>query len=310
MEGSYLDHFQAVAWLSEGVLLIVAVLWGAWALLQIPVQWFRHLRWAGAAWVIGNLAMAAWQVSQMGGWSMGATSTTGWMGMDRFLGATAVTWLPILMAWNPWWALPCGLLVALSGKVTAWIGAAVVLWCLYRPKATAIRVAGLVGLGLGIGYLTVGHLPMQIDQRLLTWAHTIHASLVHPLVGWGFGPFSEKAIGTYGYALPCIHSDWLSLAFHGGWPITLLLGWMLWRWFSRAPRGSTGQALRAGLLAACMMTLGQSLVGHARMLCVWVLMAVWLLKEQQEEGHGAPDASSSVAGPGAIGEPIGAPSLG
>lgn len=280
LEGEYLAHtsFRETAWLSDGLLLVLAATFGAWALSQFPVKWFRRLRWAGAAIVLANLGAVAWELHL--GWVPGSLSVSGFMGMDRFLGATGVLWAPVLWAWSPWLGGVAVFLVLFSGKVPALVGL-LVAWCVWKPPRTWLARLGLVSaFSLAVWGLGVGTFTLQVSQRLQTWWHTLQATVEHPWVGHGFSMLSEQAIRAYGYALPSIHSDWLFLAFHAGWPFALFTLVLVLSRILPRPVTREGRALRAALCGVFVMACGQAILGHARVLSVVVLFVVSLLQEE------------------------------
>lgn len=279
-DGSYFEHFLEAAWFSDGLIFVLALTWGAWALRQMPPTWWRWIRVAGAGFVLVNLAFAL-QQAHLNYWRL-PMPCVGLMGMDRFLGATGVGWFPILAAWSPWLGTAAIFLILLSGKFMAWVGLTVA-WMVWRPPKHWWQRVGLVGMLLtSAWWLSTGNLAWQVKQRLMTWLHTGQTSFEHPWLGAGFSPLSEHAIATHGYTLPSIHSDWLSLAFHAGWPLCGVVLWVIWRLLTSANVSPVGRALRASLVGVLVMSMGQSLLGHARILGVLVVWGIWFLQEHEE----------------------------
>ncbi len=303
-DGGYFEFFQETAVFSDGIFLLVAVTWGVWGLLQVPGQLFRWLRWAGLLMVCVNLAFCLVQ-------ALGLTWTptvvhpgklSGLMGLDRGLGAYGVLWLPILLLWPRKWywgvllALLPFALVVIAGKVTTWIGTTVAVWWLWRSRW---RWAVLPpGIWVAMRFGGESALNLKLEQRWLTWIHTLQAIGDRPLAGWNFHLWTGAVtLPKYGYVLPSIHSDWLSLAFCAGVPVTLFAVCIVVRmaWTSCGTR--MARALQASLVAVAVMSAGQSVVSHARIGGLVILFGVWLwhehrLKEEENEteslGRGGP----------------------
>lgn len=274
--GSYFEAYHESAAMADGLLVLVACLWGVWAAGQSPVAWLRRLRWAGFCLLVANLIAVLAQ-----GWgSFPPWSLPGILGNDRGLGAYAVAWFPICWAWNAWFAiLPLTLVVA-SGKTTAWVGVIVAIGCL-RPRKWRLMMIGacLAAALLTNGTALLDH-PLgrlnKIHQRLITWGPVLRATLDHPIVGHGFSPMAyPNARRDYGAWLPAIHSDWLAVAFHAGW---IVFGVAVWAWTGIicAPAiGRWASALRASLCAIGAMSFGQSVVSQPRVAGVILLLLAW-----------------------------------
>ena len=285
-DSTYFQFFQETALFSDGLIDIIALAWGLWALIQLPRAWFRWLPWVGLAMLALNGVFA---LAQSFGWAwhlgsfhpvqwVPGISVSGIMGLDRFLGAYAVAWLPICVLVNPWLALIPLSLVAASGKVTAWIGATVAVG-IVRPRWLWIIVP--IAL-IGVLRFSDGDLAKKMPLRLKTWQTTAHATLEHSVKGWGVGFLTgPSARLKYGTPLPSIHSDWLALAFHFGWPLTLwaLLGI---RWLMRHPRSDVEAALRASLLALGAMAMIQAVLS-GRIVGVALVLLAWLIVERTQE---------------------------
>lgn len=286
-DATYFQFFQETALFSDGLLDVVALTWGLWALCQLPLAWFRLLPWVGMGMLLVN---GAFGVAQATGhaWSIGsghppaewqqAWSVSGVMGLDRFLGAYAVAWVPVLWTWTPWTvALPLAL-VGVSGKVTAWIGAAIAL-CVLKPRWARLVIP--VALVASVMFCD-GELSKKLPLRLTTWHATLQATTEHPVLGWGTAPLiGPTARAQYHTPLPSFHSDWLGMALHLGWPMTLWAAFGVARLW-RPPRTRWEAATRASLLALAAMSAGQAVVSSARMAGVGIVLLAWWIKERSE----------------------------
>lgn len=271
-EATYFETFIETAFFADGLLVVVAVVWGLWALRQLPLAWWRRLRWVGVVMCAANLIAS---------WPWGGRAATGLMGIDRLLGAYAVLWLPILAAWR-WWlaALPLTL-IALCGKEMAWVGVlAIVVWRWPR------RMWWLVPVGLAIAVVSAeravlirGEHPADVSkvvQRLQTWGPTWSATLQHPFAGWGFSPMAfSRMSAAVGARLPSVHSDWLSLAFHAGWIVFGLMAWAVGSMLRTRSVTPWQRALQESVVGIGVMALGQSVVSHARIAGTLLLLLVW-----------------------------------
>lgn len=297
-DAAYFTFFQETALFSDGVLMVVALCWGLWALLQIPLAWFSWIRIAGVVFLIVNLvfAVAQWHglnwhlgvphpvnlsSAEVTRYQLSAYRASGVLGLDRSLGAYAVAWVPILWSWKRWTVVIPMVCILLAAKVTAWVGVAVVVWWLC-PRWWGRLV--LVGTALlAMLWCTDGELMKKIPMRVITWWHTAQGIQAFWWRGVGFHPITSTMIRQrFGYALPGLHSDWLSLAFHAG--IVLALTAMLWVWkmVTQPARTTTSVALQASLAAIAVMSLGQSVVSHARIAGLMMIVIAWSIAEQRE----------------------------
>lgn len=89
-----------------------------------------------------------------------------------------------------------------------------------------------------------------LSMRLQTYEMTLQASWAHPWLGHGTGMQEATFMLQARHApLPAIHSTWLSLAFHHGWPATVLVGWML-AWLVRRSRSTFMRSAAVSLAVA------------------------------------------------------------
>ena len=267
LQALYLTQFHETAALSDGALIVVSGAWGVWAFRQYPLTWARRLRWAGLALLAVSVWMA-WGQSQWGR-HLGAG---GLLGMDRCLGAYAVLWAPILMAWNPWLFLLPLLAVWLSGKLFAWVGL-----CLVIARARwRWKWALLLGCLIAAQRSYMGSHALQVIQRVTTWGPLMRALPAHPFIGWGFDPMAYGRIAAaFHPAMPNAHSDWLALALFGGWPLALLVGWAWWRIVRTAPTTRWMAALRTSVFATGVCAFGQEAISHARVAGTMLLLLGW-----------------------------------
>jgi len=282
-DGQAFRLFHEAALFADGGLVLLALPLGAWALLNVPLAWMRRLPILGAALLVGNLLYATAQAHGLTwrAWSWHPyLGVSGLMGMDRCLGAWAAIWAPVLWVSQPWLGVGCAALVMLSGKMSAVLGLSVAAASLMPPRRRWI--GGAVAVVGALGLWTSGS-SLAVWQRLQTYWHTIEASLRHPWIGWGFHPMRYAEASAFGYTLPSAHSDWLSLAFHGGWVLVAALAWVAWRLVSVPARSSKAKALRAGLLACLAMSAVQTVVGHARIGSLVLLFIVWYFRETHKE---------------------------
>lgn len=296
-DGGYFQFFQETALFADGLLVVIALIWGLWALQQLPRAWFGRLRWVGLGMCTLNLLFAVAQAQGLN-WHLGTPQLTdvaasdvarygfnlykpsGVMGYDRSLGAYAVLWLPILWTWRRWMALIPLACIVLASKVTAWIGVAVVVWWLcpgWKWKVLGI----LMALGAAVWW-SDGELVKKIPMRLLTWWHTLQGVQAYWVRGVGFSPMTSTMVRQqFGYALPGLHSDWLSLAFHAGAVVTAwAAGWMVWL-AHRRPRTPMAKALQASLVAIAVMSVGQSVVSRPSVAGILLILLAWFWSEQE-----------------------------
>lgn len=285
-DSTYFQFFQETALFADGLCDVIVLTWGLWAVCQVPATWWREIRWVGVAMLSLNLLFI---VAQGAGrhWFLGSfpqppetqtvVGVSGLMGLDRLLGAYGVAWLPVCFAWSPWLALLPISVIAASGKVTAWIGAAVAV-ILMRPRWTPM----LLPLALvAILCWTDGSLTKKIPLRVGTWTAAVRATRDHPWIGAGLSPLAAPtARATHQSPLPSFHSDWLALAFHFGWPLALWAGWGV-RSLCRPPVTPLSRALRASLIALAVMSLGQATLSHARIAGLALVLVAWFWQEQR-----------------------------
>ena len=281
----YFEAFYETALYCDGLLVVLAILWGAWGMLQLPLAWLRRLRWLGLWMLLLNGVLVVGQLAGWG-WHLGAVhpgKASGVFHYDRLLAAYAVAWLPILAIWRPWgrpWLIVLPLaLILVAGKVTGWIGAAVAIVILF-PK---VRVCAVALCGVAALALTDGTLLLKVQQRLLTWGHALQALTDRPLFGWTFGPMAESQFGQeVGYLLPGLHSDWLALMLGGGIPLGIVLGCAVARLLKTNPLSLWDRALQASIAALAVMALGQRVVSHAPIAALAVLFIAWWSREHAE----------------------------
>jgi len=273
-EATYFERFIETAFLADGLIVLLAGVWGLWAARQLPLVWLRRLRWAGLVMVVANLVACA----------HGATMT-GLLGRDKLLGAYALLWLPVLVAWRWWLApLPLALLWA-CGSETMWVGVAVMAVYGWPRRAWwLVPLVVIVGL-LHADWHVVGRgqdrTYSKVVQRLETWPAVVLATAAHPVAGWGYSPMAfHRMQAAHGPRLPSVHSDWLSVAFHAGWVVCALLCWV-WVSILRAPPRSPWQrALQAGICGIGVLGLGQSLVSDPRIAGLLLLLLAWWWAER------------------------------
>lgn len=284
--GDYFGAFLETAALADGALVLLACSWGLWALIQLPIGWLRAIRWAGLVMLLANIVLV---ICQRHVWPTEGLPKpiAGLLGLDRFLGAYAVAWLPILSIWRWWLAgVPLALLV-LTGKASSWIGVAAVV--AYRwPLRAWWSVPCAIGMVVGCADWPVlmGEWPTHLSitlQRWQTWRPLLSATLDHPWIGWGFSPLTMSIVrSAHAARLPEAHSDWLSLVLHAGWPVVALIAcawaWIVW------PRSAHRRvaALQASMFALGVMALGHSLMSHARIAGLMVVLLAWWWKERHE----------------------------
>ena len=81
------------------VVTVAGLVGGWWGTRCLPTRWFRHLRWVGLLIVSVNVVVSVWQIAHHPQWAWGVKSVAGLCGYDRYLGAQAVAWFPVLLAW-------------------------------------------------------------------------------------------------------------------------------------------------------------------------------------------------------------------
>jgi hypothetical protein len=280
-DGAYFEYFQETALFSDGLLVMLACVWGWWALIQLPSTWWPWVYRAGLAMLVLN---AVYAIAQASGcrWTLGAGHPVGvWgvMGVDRALGAYAVAWLPLVWQRTRWLVWLPLLLIVLAGKITTWLGVLVVsVWMYPRLMWLSIPICLIVAR-----WWTDGTFDAKLSQRWMTWTNTWQAIQLQPWAGWGFGPMIEMKIRTlFGYVLPGLHSDWLSLAFRGGVVVAgSALGiWVAWcaRWRGLSPMA---RALTASLIGLACMSAGQAVISQARIGGLALVLWAWLYHETQ-----------------------------
>ena len=272
--GGYFEWFRETALLSDGLITLLAVTWGLWALLQVPPRTFRTLRWGGLAFLLVNLWVAVGQA-----WAQGWTAS-GVLGMDRFLAAYALAWLPVCWVWTPWLALVPVSLLLLAHKPLALLAAAFAWMAVIRsPRRWVIPC----GVSLVVWASLLSSWPIQVSQRAVTWGHALQASLTHPWIGWGFSPMLWSQLRqTHGYLLPSLHSDWVTLIVSAGWLVAL---WAAWCWGSlirTPPRTRWGLACQASLVGIGVLALVQEAMSQARIAGVMLVVLGWWHAEQRE----------------------------
>ena len=275
-DGGYFEFFQESALFSDGLLLLLAWVWGLWAWRQCPRRTWRWVAWGGVAFLALNAGVIV--VQALGyPWTWGVVhpgKLSGLLGSDRILGAVGVFWFPWVwrhargLVWLPL------TLVVVAGKVTAWLGL-LTAW-LWLSPCWGWLLAPLGGWAAW--HWTDGNILLKISQRWETWTHTWQAILQHPWVGWGFHPMMEVQVRqTVGYALPSLHSDWLSLAFRGGLPLLLLAvgtwSWICWR--------GRRHAMSAGLMALGVMACGQAIISQASIAGLVIAGTAWVLQASE-----------------------------
>ena len=298
-DAAYFEFFQETALFSDGVLMAVTLTWGLWALLQLPASWYRRLPWVGVGLVSLNLVLALaqahgqslpWIVSHPAEYAASAYKPSGFMGFDRALGAYAVAWLPVFwVMWQPvarWtWFRPLILLplacIMLASKVTTWIGVGVVAWWIL--PSWKWKTLGLLACIATAVWWSDGDLIKKIPMRTMTWWHTAQGACAFWWRGVGFNPLATTSIRQqFGYALPGLHSDWLSLAFHAGIPIALSAAcYVVWLVMQRPVTPMAG-ALRTSLAAIAVMSMGQSVVSQSQLSGLIMVLVVWLWGEQEQ----------------------------
>lgn len=272
---AYFDFFQETALFCNGLLVLVTLTWGAWALRQLPLPWLRRMRWLGLACLLSNGIIVILQHAQL--WQAGAfplPHPSGLFPLDRLLGAYALAWLPICWVWWAPLAVVPGLLILASGKpfVIAW---AVVSLCWLTRRWWPLLV------GTGAIWLLRGYsIPLRLSQRLDTWGTLSQYSLEAPWVGHGFHPM---VYATHPLPLPNPHSDWLALAFHAGWITVGFVGLLAWTVWHTPTHTTWGEALRISLVSLAGLSLVQSTLAHACVSGLALLFLVWWSRETEKE---------------------------
>lgn len=272
-DGGYFRMAQETALLADGALLVVALIFGLWGLRQLPLAWFRCLRWAGLLTVSANLAVALWQ------WTHPVSKSASWglLGMPHVLAAYALLWLPVLWTWRkPLVVLPL-LLLLLTHKASAWFALAVIVW-----QWRLLGWGWLVGVCGAMACWSGMALFPKLWMRLTTWELAVKETLKHPLVGQGFSPFAGVRFPTAeGFLLPSLHCDLLTLAIHAGWLVALgavaLYGQVLWT----PAKTSWARACQASAWGLGVLALGQGVFGDCRVAGTALLLLVWHLREQE-----------------------------
>ena len=277
-DGGYFRMAQETALLADGALFAVSLVFGLWGLRQLPVIWFRRLRWAGLFLVSVNLLVALWQ------WTHPVSKSAPWglLGMPHYLAAYALLWLPIFWIWQPRLVLLPLALIALTGKASAWFALAVVCWQLrIHMRAWFLTICGAFALWGGMA------LWPKLLMRLTTWELALKETLKYPLLGQGFSPFVGVRLPTAeGFLLPSLHCDLLTLAIHAGWIVAvgavLLYGQVL----TQRPATPWAAACQASAWGLGVLALGQGVFGDCRIAGAALLLLVWWQREQ-ESAHEA-----------------------
>lgn len=228
-----------------GGLILVAV-------RQIPAGWRETVR---LALVLGGLAQVAYMCGQaLGydpiwmGWQQGPARVLGTLGNENFAG----TYLGILAAIAPWWALPIfalGLGVAHSavGTLAAGIG----LLARYRGLWW-----GWVGIGAWVSWgawMRGSDLTASLLTRWTAWTRW-YAELdwSNFWVGHGLGSWAFYAKPVWGEWFMQAHNEYVQLGYEAGIiAVLLLFGW-LWR-YRRNWTGVWGGGAAAVAVTACAM---------------------------------------------------------
>lgn len=280
--GGYFEHFRETALACDGMLVLLACWWGAWALRQVPRAWFHALPWCGLAMLLLNAVYVVAQAAGQG-WHLGGYEhQSGVLGMDRLLGAYALAWLPICWVWRRWLVvLPMALIVA-SGKVLV-LGAAVMTVCWLLTGRW--RWLPLLGL-LAIPWVHTGLWGLQITQRLKTYGALVSAIGERPWAGWGFAPMTLTTLQQqHPGILPSLHSDWLALAFHAGVLVVVAVLLVWGRVVLSVPKTRWAHAVQASLVGLGVLAASQHVVGHARLGGLAIVFMIWWLHEQAEEAR-------------------------
>lgn len=274
VSGGYFEFFQETALFSDGLITLLSLTWGLWALLQQPTRAFRVGRWGWMAFLAINLVMAASQ------WITHQT-VTGVLGVDRLLGAYAVMAIPLCLTWRrPLVIVPLALLL-LAQKPLPCLAALIACWPLIRARWRGLYTIALTSAAL---WFVCTSSTLKITQRADTWWHALQASGAHPWGGWGFDPMVFGTISQqYGYLLPNLHSDWLALAVQAGW-LVALGAFSLWgRIVLTIPRTSWARACQGSLLGLGVLCAVQSTISHARLGGVALFLLAWFTAEQRQE---------------------------
>jgi hypothetical protein len=276
--GDYFAYFLETSAVSNGVSVLAVSTLAFWALLQVPAGRWRQVPWVVVPWLFLNVIVVLAER-----WT-GVVHPAGIAGTNRILASLAVAWMPICLAWMPWTsAFPVALL-CLSHRPLAILAAAVSLWPFL---AWRWRVAS-VALSLPVAWWAhEGVLDLQFSQRWETWTHAAVASAAHPIAGWGFSPMVLNEVRQeYGYLLPSLHSDWLTLALCGGW-VTAILALAAWgRVLRSVPATRWGMACQGSLLGLGVLSAVQETVSQARVGAVaLLLMAWWSVEQRGERNH-------------------------
>ena len=86
----------------------------------------------------------------------------------------------------------------------------------------------------------------------------------------------------YGYLLPNLHSDWLTLAVMAGGGVALGAAWLWARVVFASPASRWAAACQASLLGVGVLSAVQGTVCHARIAGAVVVLLAWWVAEQRE----------------------------
>lgn len=134
-------------------------------------------------------------------------------------------------------------------------------------------VAFTVGVFL-MGLSHRGGICDRVQMRIETYRITLIASLEHPWVGVGQNPLAEPIMLHEHHApLPSIHSSWLSLLFHHGVPVVVLVAVGVLQIAIRTP----SPRYRGALIGLSVLGLADDVLRWPGLLAcgVWILLKAY-----------------------------------
>ena len=186
--------------------------------------------------------------------------------------------LPAVWARSLGWGLVClALLFYQRGdhvSVPVFFGLTGLLWLYGRIRWVALPfMAACLTHG--------GKLLDQISLRVETWEMLLRSSLSHPILGHGFTTLSLPVeMSRAGLGLHSAHSDWLSLAFHGGWLSAGLALFCLWSACWPVSSDSHTRGIQASLLTFAGMALVRNTIDQVAVVPLLLLLLTLLIKRR------------------------------
>lgn len=201
--------------------------------------------------------------------------------------AGAAILLPVTISRGVWMGILCAFLVIRQPHsllpATAGLISCLAFWARPWKKKWAFLAAGIPIVFL---LLHRGHLWSQIIWRIETWLEILRMSLQKPLFGEGFYLLALPMALKSASPLPGAHSDWLSLAFHGGWLSVLAAGAILKALCFPLGTGPL-RAARCSLVCFSILAAVQDAFSMDRVALIVLGLVAWLLAEKSEEKRNA-----------------------